>query len=238
MTGTPFRLPTRRPRRASTSSASRRCWPTWNSDFVFNEWRFNLRTGQTRERVHRRHRQPEFPVINSCDAWAYKTRYSWNVLMGRQQPRRRPALLRPGALRPAARTAARPTTKARSAGGAKRRLRPRRLAEEDDGYLVGFMWNDATQQSQACVFDAHDIAQGPLCRITPAAACAAWFPRHLGQRRTAGARLVAAQGLKPAPPGAGLRAWRGRAPCPPGAAGRGHGPAGCWAGGSPRRCSA
>ena len=37
--------------------------------------------------------------------------------------------------------------------------------EEDDGYLVGFMWDDEKQTSYVTVFDAQDIAQGPVCKI-------------------------------------------------------------------------
>jgi carotenoid cleavage dioxygenase len=36
---------------------------------------------------------------------------------------------------------------------------------EDDGYLVGFMWDGERQASFVTVFDAHDIAQGPVARI-------------------------------------------------------------------------
>ena len=36
---------------------------------------------------------------------------------------------------------------------------------EDDGYLVGFMWDDMKQASFVTVFDATDIAQGPVARI-------------------------------------------------------------------------
>jgi len=36
---------------------------------------------------------------------------------------------------------------------------------EDDGYLVGFMWDALAARSYATVFDAHDVAQGPVARI-------------------------------------------------------------------------
>jgi len=49
---------------------------------VFHEWRINLGTGQTRDRVIDHIVDQEFPVINS---WmqGHMTRYSWNLLMGR-----------------------------------------------------------------------------------------------------------------------------------------------------------
>ena len=36
---------------------------------------------------------------------------------------------------------------------------------EDDGYLVGFMWDDEKKASFVTVFDASDIARGPVARI-------------------------------------------------------------------------
>ena len=36
---------------------------------------------------------------------------------------------------------------------------------EDDGYLVGFMWDDVQKASFLAIFDAHDIARGPVCKI-------------------------------------------------------------------------
>jgi len=36
---------------------------------------------------------------------------------------------------------------------------------EDDGYLVGFMWDDESKTSWVTIFDASDIAKGPVCRI-------------------------------------------------------------------------
>jgi carotenoid cleavage dioxygenase len=44
-------------------------------DFMFYEWRFNLRTGQTRERIIDDIINQEFPVINSA-MQGLKTRYS------------------------------------------------------------------------------------------------------------------------------------------------------------------
>lgn len=37
---------------------------------------------------------------------------------------------------------------------------------EDDGYLVGFVWDGDAQKSKVVVMNAADIAAGPLCRIT------------------------------------------------------------------------
>ena len=36
---------------------------------------------------------------------------------------------------------------------------------EDDGYLVGFVWDDLKKASFVHIFDAADVAHGPLARI-------------------------------------------------------------------------
>ena len=36
---------------------------------------------------------------------------------------------------------------------------------EDDGYLVSFIWNANEERSEVHIFDARDVAQGPVCRI-------------------------------------------------------------------------
>ena len=38
--------------------------------------------------------------------------------------------------------------------------------QEDDGYLVNFVWDGDAQKSKVYVFDAKDISKGPVCRIT------------------------------------------------------------------------
>ena len=133
-------------------------------DFMFYEWRMNLRTGQTRERVIDDIINQEFPVINS---WlqGHKTRYSWNLLMGRSNHAEDP----------------------RFCGFARYDLKLDRCTtyhegvhkwfseapfapadgwkNEDDGYLVGFMWDDQAKASFVTVFDARDISIGPVARI-------------------------------------------------------------------------
>ena len=53
--------------------------------------------------------------------------------------------------------------------------------EEDDGYLLAFMTNVGTGQSDAHIYDARDIEQGPIGRLglperIPAGFHAAWMP--------------------------------------------------------------
>ena len=65
-------------------------------DACMYEWRFNLRTGQTRERLIDDTLNSEFPMMNS---WlqGVPTRYSYNILM--REPRARRAVRRPGQVR-------------------------------------------------------------------------------------------------------------------------------------------
>ena len=37
--------------------------------------------------------------------------------------------------------------------------------EEDDGYVVGFVWNGLANRSEVWVTDARDIAKGPVARV-------------------------------------------------------------------------
>jgi len=164
MTGTPFRLP-RDARGEVDADRLPRLLALLDSDHVFHEWRFNLRTGQTHERVLDDIHNTEFPVINAARL-GLPTRYSWHVLMGRSTRPEDPRFC--GLARyDLARGSCQTYHEGPQRWWSEAAFAPRDGAvEEDDGYLVGFVWNDATRQSQACVFDAHDIAQGPICRIT------------------------------------------------------------------------
>ncbi len=163
MTGTPFRLP--RDRDGNVEHERVPKMPaTLEHDFVFYEWRFNLRTGQTKERVIDDIVNQEFPVINS---WmqGYKTRYSWNVLMGRSNRPEDPrfcGLVRYDLERNTC------TTYHEGVGKwfSEAPFAPKdNWKQEDDGYLVGFMWDDVTQSSYVTIFDAKDITKGPIARI-------------------------------------------------------------------------
>ncbi len=124
-----------------------------------HRWRFNLKTGQTREE-DLDDEVTEFPMINTQYAGqAY--RYSYNAYMppggwfldglkkydwltGNTQSWRAPK----GCYVSEAPFAAR--------DGA---------TEEDDGYLVSFITNENTRKGECAVFDAKDIEKGPVCRI-------------------------------------------------------------------------
>lgn len=134
-------------------------------DFLLYEWRFDLKTGQTHERVIDDVLNTEFPVINS-QYQGRKNRWTYNVLFpqgGREEPRF------PGLVKYDLETGG---YVAYSAGPQyfynEPGFAPRDHSEvEDDGYLVGFVWNPVEKQSEIQVFDCRGarLAQGPVARI-------------------------------------------------------------------------
>ena len=135
-----------------------------DNDCVFYEWRFNLRTGKTRERVIDDLLNQEFPIINTA-LRGHKTRYAWNLLMARNHEPEAPRFC--GLVRHDLQTGRcssyheGPQTWFNDMSFAPRD----NCRFEDDGYLVGFVWEGAAQQSWVYVMDAANIAQGPVARI-------------------------------------------------------------------------
>lgn len=164
MTGTPFRIP-RDAQGRLDADAVPRLTANLVHDFTFHEWRFNLRTGQTRERVLDDIVNSEFPVINS---WlqGHKTRYSWHTLMGPAQRPEEPrfcGIVRHDLLRGNCTSYHEGPNRWWSEAPFARHDGSQ---AEDDGYLVGFVWDGDAQRSKVVVLDAADIAAGPLGRIT------------------------------------------------------------------------
>lgn len=164
MTGTPFRLP--RDWRGNLEADKFPKMPAnLEHDFLFQEWRFNLRTGQTRERIIDDIVNSEFPVINSW-MMGHKTRHSWNVLMGRSNRAEDPRFCGLAHY-----DLQRGTCVTYHEGPNRWWSEPPfapkdHMVEEDDGYLVGFVWDGDAQKSKVYVFDAKDVSHGPVCRIT------------------------------------------------------------------------
>lgn len=134
-------------------------------DFMLYEWRFDLRTGKTTERAIDDVLNTEFPVINSRYQ-GRRNRWSYNVLFpqgGREEPRF------PGLVKYDLETggyvaySAGPRYFYNEPGFAPRD----HSSAEDDGYLVGLVWNPVDQRSEVQVFDCRGarIAEGPLARI-------------------------------------------------------------------------
>lgn len=134
-------------------------------DYLLYEWRFDLRTGQTRERVIDDVLNTEFPVINTAFQ-GRRNRWSYHVIFplgGREEPRF------PGLVKYDLETGGYIAT---SAGprwfynepGFAPRDNPR---SEDDGYLVMLAWNPVDSRSEIQIFDCLGarLAEGPVARV-------------------------------------------------------------------------
>jgi carotenoid cleavage dioxygenase-like enzyme len=125
-----------------------------------HRWRFNLTTGATREESLS-DRIMEFGMINGQHA-GRKHRYSYNVT---GEPG---WFLFNGLVKHDLKTG----TEARYAFGegvfgSETPFAPRLGSRaEDDGYLVTFTTDLTNDRSQCLVFDATDIAGGPIARVT------------------------------------------------------------------------
>ena len=134
------------------------------TDFEFYEWRLNLRTGRTSERIVDDVYNAEFPTIDTRRQ-GLPTRYSYHLLMGRMH---RPEDQRFAGLvkfdyRSGAGVAYCP-------GGdcwfSEAPFAPRSGGtEEDDGYVVSFVWNAPEKRSEVWVLDARDLPRGPIARV-------------------------------------------------------------------------
>jgi carotenoid cleavage dioxygenase len=164
MIGTPYRLHTDEHGQAD----ARRLEKTIHlrqRDFMLYEWRLNLRTGQTQERVIDDVLNSEFPVINSLYQ-GRKNRHSFHILFpqgGKEEPRF------PGLVKYDLSTGA---YIAYSAGPQffynEPGFAPRDNAQsEDDGYLITLAWNPIDQRSEIQIFDAKGarMCEGPVARI-------------------------------------------------------------------------
>jgi len=145
---------------------------------VMHQWRFNLKTGQTRER-DLDDQVTEFPMVHGKRS-GRQYRYSYNALSvsgfwllnglkrfdmktGKMQEWHAPA----GVTVSEAPFAARDNAK-----------------DEDDGYLVTFCNNLETRKSECAIFDARDITKGPIGRVIlphniPTGAHAFWAPESM-----------------------------------------------------------
>ncbi len=134
-------------------------------DFLLYRWRFNLKTGQTTEGPIDDVLNTEFPVINSAYQ-GRRNRFTYNVLFpqgGKEEPRF------PGLVKYDLETggyvaySAGPRYFYNEPGFAPRD----HSTAEDDGYLVGFVWNPVDARSEIQIFDCKGarLAEGPVARI-------------------------------------------------------------------------
>ncbi|MFM8624539.1 MAG: carotenoid oxygenase family protein [Betaproteobacteria bacterium] len=164
-----------------------------------HRWRFNLKTGQTREE-DLDDEVTEFPMVNGRHK-GRPYRYAYNAHMT-------PGFWHlDGLKRYDLKTGATQTWRApQGCYVSEAPFAPRVGAlAEDDGYLISFM-NDAARRRASCVvFDAKDITQGPVCEIElpgfiPLGAHAYWMPMSDAQGVPAGgvgAVMDAAAGQRP-----------------------------------------
>ena len=134
-------------------------------DFMLYEWRFDLKTGMTHERIIDDVLNTEFPVINGAYQ-GRKNQFTYNVLFpqgGREEPRF------PGLVKYDISTGG---YVAYSAGPQyfynEPGFAPRDNSQsEDDGYLVMPVWNPVDARSEIQVFDCKGarLAEGPIARI-------------------------------------------------------------------------
>lgn len=134
-------------------------------DFMLYEWRFDLRSGKTRERAIDDVLNSEFPVINSEYA-GRKNRWSYHIVFphgGDEEPRFT------GLTKHDLETGG---YQAWSEGPALYYNEPGfaradHAQKEDDGYLVSFVWNPLEVRSEIQVFDCRgrEFGRGPIARI-------------------------------------------------------------------------
>ncbi len=164
-----------------------------------HRWRFNLKTGQTREE-DLDDEVTEFPMVNGRHK-GRPYRYAYNAHMT-------PGFWHlDGLKRYDLKTGATQTWRApEGCYVSEAPFAPRVGARaEDDGYLVTFM-NDAARRRASCaVFDAQDITRGPVCEIElpgfiPLGAHAYWMPMSDARGVPAGgvtASIDASAGQRP-----------------------------------------
>jgi carotenoid cleavage dioxygenase len=132
-------------------------------------WRMNLDTGAAEETCLDPQHNLEFPTVNH--AWVgHATRYGYLADQSAREVLQFPGLrqcdLASGATlsawrdHPTASWYSEPCFAA--ADGAK---------DEDDGYLIAFQWNAASQRQTLDIFDAHDLSLGPIAQLA--------LPRHV-----------------------------------------------------------
>lgn len=163
MVGTPFRLPQDWSGKLD-AQAFVKMVAYLQHDFMLYEWRFNLKTGETNERILDDVVNSEFPMINSAYQ-GKKSRYTYNVLMSRSRRPEEPRFS--GLAKYDLETGVCQTYhEGPDTCYSEAPFAPADVSiNEDDGYLVSFVWNARDQRSEVQVFDARKFGQGPVARV-------------------------------------------------------------------------
>lgn len=128
----------------------------------FHRWKFNLRTGETKEEWLD-DRNTEFPTFN-MDRQGVRSRYTYHVSI----PTDRETMVFDGLVKYDTETGSSSSlTFPDGWYGSETPFAPRHNGSgaEDDGYLVTFVSNEADGRSEVHVIDAADLEAGPLARI-------------------------------------------------------------------------
>jgi carotenoid cleavage dioxygenase-like enzyme len=141
-----------------------------------HEWRFNLKTGATRE-TPLDDRNTEFPSMNAA-LQGRQSRYSYNVSIAPER-----TLLFDGLVKYDLKTGA---TQSHTFGpgryGSEAPFAARLNArDEDDGYLLSFVHDERTGRSELAILDAKNVDRGPVARVllpqrVPHGFHACWVP--------------------------------------------------------------
>ena len=134
-------------------------------DFWLYEWRFNLRTGATRERVIDDVLNAEFPIINSAYQ-GRRSQHSYHIVFpygGREEVRFTGLAKVNHATGAHVAWSEGPQAFYNEPGFAPRDG----STGEDDGYLVTIAWNPQALRSEVQVFDArgNEFGRGPVARV-------------------------------------------------------------------------
>lgn len=127
---------------------------------ALHEWRFDLKTGKTKERALD-DRNAEFPTFDRRTI-GRKTRFSYNVLIGAE-----PTVYFDGVAKYDLSTG---KSDALVFGpgrrGSESPFAPRvGSTEEDDGYVLSIVHDEREDRSELWIIDAKDVARGPVARL-------------------------------------------------------------------------
>ncbi|MBM3504863.1 MAG: 9-cis-epoxycarotenoid dioxygenase [Alphaproteobacteria bacterium] len=137
-----------------------RMMATLRLDTRHHVWRFNLKTGACREQTIDPDRNTEFPSIN-LNVRGRRSRYCYNVSI-----KDSPTLLFDGLVKYDERGGASRHDFGPGRFGSESPFAPRASnRQEDDGYVVSFVYDADADRSEAVVIDAQDFTKPPVARI-------------------------------------------------------------------------
>ncbi len=133
---------------------------TWEDTKLYR-WIFNLKTGETQEE-QLDDTNIEFPMMNADQYHGKKHRYAYATIMPDDRP-----INFSGVYKYDYETGEKQIYHfPEGTCASETPFAPADNAQaEDDGYLVCFLSNGVTGESEAQVFDARDLTQGPVCRL-------------------------------------------------------------------------